>query len=168
MAQLVRREPVPDTRLGRDSAELGADGCARPRAPAGGTIDDAQQRSDWQIDACGQPRAQVFPAPLVHPDLAAAAALAAADQDRPAPVIEVVLGERKRLLDAQSGTPKHHDHRSQPPPVPVLGGVAYHRDDLIDGGRVSRITDALVARRAARVIPGHGRRRTAPPGCIEP
>jgi hypothetical protein len=112
---------------GRDSAELGADGCARPRAPAGGTIDDAQQRSDWQIDACGQPREQVFPAPLVHPDLAAAAALAAADQDRPAPVIEVVLGERTRLLDAQSGRPKHHDHRSQPPPVPVVGGASPRR-----------------------------------------
>jgi hypothetical protein len=64
-------------------------------------------------------------------------------------VIEVVLGQRKRLLDAQPGTPKHHDHRSQPPPVPVLGGVAHHRDDLIDGGRVSRIADALVARRPA-------------------
>jgi hypothetical protein len=32
--------------------------------------------------------------PLVHPDLAATAALAVADQDRSAPVVEVVLGER--------------------------------------------------------------------------
>jgi len=132
-----------------------------------GAIDDAEQRPDRQIDACGQPRAQVLPAPLVHPDLAAAAALPAADQDRSAPRVEVVVGERERLLDAQSGAPKHDDRRAQPPPVPVLGGVAHDGDDLIDGRRVSRVAHALVARRAARVIPGHGRWRTPPPGRIE-
>jgi hypothetical protein len=109
----------------------------------------------------------VLPGPLVHPDLAATAALAAADQDRSAPRVEVVLGERKRLLDAQPSAPKHDDHRAQPPPVLVLGGVAHDGNDLIDGGRVGGVADALVARRPARVIPGHGRRRTAPPSRIE-
>ena len=38
--------------------------------------------------------------PLVDPDLTSAAALAAADQDRSASVVEVVLSERERLLDS--------------------------------------------------------------------
>jgi hypothetical protein len=38
------------------------------------------------------------PAPLVHADLAPTAALAAAYQQRTAPLVEIVLGERERLL----------------------------------------------------------------------
>jgi hypothetical protein len=57
----------------------------------------------------------LLPAPFVHPDLAAAATLAAADEDRSAPVVKVVLGQRQRFLDAQAGAPKNDDHRSQPP-----------------------------------------------------
>src|SRR5919109_246436 len=78
VAQLVRGEPAPDPGADAESAELRADGCA-------------------------QPRAQLFPAPLVHPDLVATAALAVAHQQRPAPMVEVMLGERERLLDAQPG-----------------------------------------------------------------
>jgi hypothetical protein len=37
----------------------------------------------------------LLPAPFVHPDLAAAATLAAADEDRSAPVVKVVLGQRQ-------------------------------------------------------------------------
>ena len=71
--------------------------------------------------ARAQPRPQLLPAPLVHPDLAPAAALAVADQDRSAPVVEVVLGERERLLDAQPGAPEDDDHRSHAPAVTVIG-----------------------------------------------
>jgi hypothetical protein len=48
-----------------------------------------------------------------------------------------------------------------------FAGVAHDGDDLLDGGRVGGIADALVARRAAGVVAGHGRRRTAPPSRVE-
>jgi hypothetical protein len=70
-----------------------------------------------------QPRPQLLPAPLVHADLAPAFSLAAADQDRSAPVVEIVFGERKRLLDAQPGAPQDDDHRSHPPAMSVIGGA---------------------------------------------
>jgi hypothetical protein len=85
---------------------------------------------------CVQPRAQLLPAPLVHSDLAPAAAPAAADEDRSAPVVETVLGESERFLDAQPGAPQHDDHRSHAPAVPVIGRVAHDRHDLVDRGRV--------------------------------
>jgi hypothetical protein len=46
------------------------------------------------------PGAQLLPAPFVHADLPPAAALAAADQQRSAPLVEVVVCERERLLEA--------------------------------------------------------------------
>jgi hypothetical protein len=59
-----------------------------------------------------------------------------AHEDRSAPHVEIVLGERERLLDTQPGAPQNDDDRAQPPAVTVIGSVAHHRDDLIDGGRV--------------------------------
>jgi hypothetical protein len=91
VAQLVRGEPTPDPGADCEPAELGTDRGTRPRPPAGGAIDDAKQRTDRQLDARLQPRAELFPAPLVHADLAARAALAVADQQRPATRVEVVL-----------------------------------------------------------------------------
>src|SRR5215211_1104678 len=44
--QLVRSEPAPDTRPGRDPPELGADRGTRPRPPAGWAVDHAEQRPD--------------------------------------------------------------------------------------------------------------------------
>jgi hypothetical protein len=43
---------------------------------------------------------------LVHPDLAPAAALCRRDENRSAPVVEIVLGERERFLDAPAGAPE--------------------------------------------------------------
>jgi hypothetical protein len=108
--ELVRRKAAPDPGASGKPAELAADGSARPWSPAGRAVDDAEQRSDRKLGACVQPRAELFPAPLVHPDFASAAALAAADEDRSAAMIEVVLGERERFLDAQAGAPE--DRRS--------------------------------------------------------
>jgi hypothetical protein len=62
----------------------------------------------------------------------------------PPPLVEVVLGERERLLDAQPGTPQHDDHRSQARTVPVIGGAALDGDDLVDRGRVGRVTHPLL------------------------
>jgi hypothetical protein len=105
----------------------------------------------------------LFPAPLVHADLAPAAALAAADKDRSAPLVEVILCERERFLVRQAGAPEDDDHRAHAPAVTVILGVTHDRHDLVDGRRVGRVAHALVARRPAGVIAGQrGRRATAP------
>jgi hypothetical protein len=65
----------------------------------GGPVKDAEQRADREIEAQIDPPLQVLPSPLVHADFAAAAALAAADEQRAATVVEVGLGERQRLVD---------------------------------------------------------------------
>ena len=53
VAQLVRREPAPDAGLGGEPAQLAADPGARPGPPAGGAVDDAEQRPDGQLGARG-------------------------------------------------------------------------------------------------------------------
>jgi hypothetical protein len=47
----------------------------------------------------------LLPGAIVHADFAAAAALAAADEDCAAAAVEVSLGERERFVDEQSGAP---------------------------------------------------------------
>jgi hypothetical protein len=49
-------------------------------AAARRAVDDAQQRTDWELAAQVEPRQQLFPAPAVHADLATAPALAAPNQ----------------------------------------------------------------------------------------
>jgi hypothetical protein len=82
-------------------------------------------------------------------------------------MVNVVLGERERFLDALAGARENDDHRSHAPAVTVVTGVAHDGDDLVDGGWVGGVADALVVGRAAGVVVGHGRRRTAPPSRIE-
>jgi hypothetical protein len=50
VAQLVRGEPAPNAGLGGESAQLDSNAGARPRPPAGGAVDDAEQRSDGQLE----------------------------------------------------------------------------------------------------------------------
>src|SRR4051812_9820281 len=96
--------------------------CARAAAVAQGSasrrpVDDAEQRTDGEVDAEVQPRLELSPAPVVHADLSALSALAAADEQRAASLIEVRLGERERFLDAQPGSPEDHDQSAQPAAV---------------------------------------------------
>jgi hypothetical protein len=86
----------------------------------------------------------VVPVPLVHPDLATPAALSIAHQHRPAPAVEVVLGEPERFLDAQPGAPQDDDHRLHAPAVTVIGGMAHDRHDLLHRRRVRRVTHPFV------------------------
>jgi hypothetical protein len=60
----------------------------------------------------------MFPAPVVHPDLAATA-LAAAHQERAAARFEVALVEVERLLDPDPGAPENYDEsRMRSPATP--------------------------------------------------
>jgi hypothetical protein len=95
--------------------------------------------------------ASCLPGPVVHADLAAAAALAAPHQQRAAARIQVGLGERERLVDAQAGAPEHDDQAAQAAAVDAVAGVAHHGDDLLDRRRVRGVAHPLVARRPAGV-----------------
>ena len=64
-----------------------------------------------------EPGLKLLPCPVVHPDLAAAAALAAAHEQRSAPPIQVGFPERERLVNPQAGAPEHYDQPAQPAPV---------------------------------------------------
>ncbi|MDP8909800.1 MAG: hypothetical protein M3N47_11965 [Chloroflexota bacterium] len=77
---------------------------ARPRRGPG---DDAKQRADGKFGAGVEPRLELLPGPLVHADLAAAAALAAPHEQRPAPAIEVALVQQQGLVDVKTGAPQH-------------------------------------------------------------
>src|SRR5215212_1156274 len=135
----MRRESPPHTGLGGKPTELDADAGARPGPAASGAVDDAEQRPDRQLDPVAEPGRQLLPAPGVHADLASAATLALAHEQRPPPRIEVALAQRERLLDAQPGAAEHDDECAQPSAVAIIGSSAHHRDDLLDGRRVGGI-----------------------------
>jgi hypothetical protein len=90
--QLVWREAPPDTGFERGPAQIGSRGGARPKAAACRTVDHAEQRPDRQLQAQLEPWLQLVPAPGVHADLAAPAALAASDEQGPTALIEIALG----------------------------------------------------------------------------
>jgi len=105
---------------------------------------------DGQLDAGLEPGLELLPGPVVHADLAAAAALAAAHQQGSATRIQVGLGERERLVDPQAA--RHNTTmRPQPAAVDVVASAAHDRDALLDRRRVGRVADSLVARRPAGV-----------------
>src|SRR3982751_813420 len=75
-----RRTPTVSA-VRRSSARVAA---GRPRSRSCRPVDDAEQRADQELDAHVKPRLQLLPGPLVHADLAAAAALAASHEQRAA------------------------------------------------------------------------------------
>jgi len=87
----------------------------------------------------------MLPAPRIHPDLPAPAALPAAHEQRPSTRVEVVLGQREGLLDAQATAPQHNDDRAQAAAMAVVGRAAHHRHDHLDGRGVGRVVHPLVA-----------------------
>src|SRR5215216_1300285 len=149
--ELVRREASPHSCLAGDASELRAGGGGGPRPSARGAGDDAEQWSDRELDARLEPGRELLPGPVIHADLAAAAALAAPYQQRPAARILVGLGERERLVDPQAGAPEHDDQAAQAAAVDAVAGAAHHGDDLLDRRWVGGVAHSLVARRAAGV-----------------
>jgi hypothetical protein len=146
---VVRREASPHSCLAGDASELRVRGGGSPRPSARGAVDDAEQRSDRELDARLEPGRELLPGPVVHGDLAAAAALAAPYQQRTATRVQVGLGERERLADAQTGAPEHHDRpRRRRPWTPSLA-LRMTGHDLLD-----RPVSACASNEAPRVRRG--------------
>src|SRR5215210_351667 len=114
VAELARRKAPTHPGLAGDAAQFRAGGAGCPRPSACRTVDDAEQRPDRQPDPRLEPWFELLPRPVVHPHLAAPAALAAPHQQRTAPRIELGLGERERLTDPQTSAPEHDDQAAQP------------------------------------------------------
>src|SRR4051812_4223977 len=87
----------------------------------------------------GEPRLEFLPGPVVHADLATAPAFAASNGDRSAARVEIGPGEGERFADTQPGAPEHDDQAPEPLSVDRIAGGAHDRDDLLDGGRISRV-----------------------------
>ena len=100
VSELVRCEASAHAGLGSGPAPIGARRGVSPVPSARGSGDDAEQRSDGELEACVEPRLELLPAPCVHADFAAPSAFAVADEQRATSLIEVGFAERERFLDA--------------------------------------------------------------------
>jgi hypothetical protein len=105
-----------------------------------------------------QPRLELSPRPAIHSDLAALAALPAADKDCAAAAVQVALLEVERFADPQPGAPEQDDQGAEALPVGAISDGTHHGDDLLDDRRVGRVVLAFVSRRSAVVIARHRRR----------
>lgn len=101
--------------------------------------------------ADGEPRLQAVPDPGVDPDGAGQPVLALADEHARPFGVEVVLDQRERLADPQSGAPQHVDESAHPLPVRCLVALGEDAEDLLRGRRRRRELAALVLGRAALV-----------------
>jgi hypothetical protein len=163
--------------LARGVPQLGARRGGRPRPAARRTVDDAEQRSDRQLNAGLEPGRELSPGPVMHPDLAAAAPLAVPYQYRPAARVQVGFGERglrgcvARLATAQqSGRAAACRERRR------RRGAAHHVDDLLDrrrsagyripccaaGGRLERTCQASASHRRPALQQPRARRHGSP------
>src|SRR4051812_5064669 len=84
VTQLVRREAASHAGLSSQPAKLRADRRCRARAAGGRSVDDAEQGPGREGRTILKPGAQLLPAPGVHANGPALAALATAHQDAPA------------------------------------------------------------------------------------
>ncbi len=67
----------------------------------------------------------MLPSPVVHPDLATPAALAAADEQRTGAWVQVALMKIERLLNPQPGAPEHDDQPADPGAAQTVPGDAH-------------------------------------------
>jgi hypothetical protein len=89
------------------------------------------------------------------------------DQNRTASLVQIGLGQRERLLDPQTGAPKHDNQGVEAMTVAIIPGLAHHRDDLIDCRRVGGVALALVAQGYPGTRSWRGRRRTTSTGSVK-
>ena len=129
------------------------------------SVDDAKQGPDGKTHADLEPRLQLIPRPVIHADLAAPAALAAADEDGASRSVKVTLGEVKRLADSQTGrelpAAPAGEHRQ------AITRRAHDCDDLLDRRRIGRIAKALVPGGLPLVVARHRGGRATMTSSIE-
>jgi hypothetical protein len=167
VAELMWRKPAPHARVGGQSAQLGTGCGGRPWTTAGGPVDHTEQRPDRHLDAMLQPGVDVLKAPIVHADLAAPVALPVTNQQGPAALVDVGLGQGEGFGDPQPAAPEHRDQRPDPEAVPGVAGLAHDEDDLLRARRIGRVLPAFVGRHSAAQDPGGRRRRATTPGHVE-
>src|SRR3954454_14697485 len=155
----AKRRRTPARAASRRSMARAGAGCHG--APARGAVDHAEQGADGHGPADGQPAFELLKAPVVHANLATAAAFAAPDQYGPAAAVEIELVEVQGLLDAQSGAPEDNDQRACPGAVDGVFAAAHDGDDFLRARWIGREVAALLGRRASRVAVGYGGRRAA-------
>jgi hypothetical protein len=85
-------------------------------------------------------------------------ALAAADEQRAAAVIEIGFGGAEGFLDAQPGAPEDHDQAAETASVGAVASGAHDGDDLLDLGWVRRVPHQGRPPRNKGLEPRHGRR----------
>jgi hypothetical protein len=89
------------------------------------------------------------------------------DEQTASPLVQISLGECERLVNPQTGSPKHHDHTTHPPAVTTVSGLAHDRDDLVDRGRIRRIPATLVRWDPPGMMAGHRRRGPGTAGGVQ-
>jgi hypothetical protein len=161
VTQLVGREAPANAGPGSATAQRGARRRCVPCPSAGAPVDDAEQRTDWHLLARLQPRLKLLKTPVVHTDLAPAAALAARHKHRATPSVKVEFGQIQRFLDAQPSAPEHDDQAARSRTVQPVAAAAHDRDDLFRARRVRRVPATFAARWATCEIARHGGRRPA-------
>ncbi len=130
-------------------------------------MQDAKERSDGQALTQIDPWLELVPGPTIHPDLAAFAAFAVPHKNRPAPGIEICFREGERFADSQAGTPQNDDQGPEPDAVGIVSGCPHDRDDLLDRGRIGRVSQAFVTWRAALVEARERGWRPTPASTVE-
>ena len=146
VAELVRCEPPAHPRLCSEASQLRARAGLWPRPPASWALDDAERRSDRQLEPHGDPRREVLPTPVVDPNLAPPATLPTAHEQRTRARVEVALVKIERLLDPQPGAPEHYDQPANPRAARVVPRGAHDRHDLLNPRRIRWIAHPLVPR----------------------
>lgn len=164
---MVGCEASPDAGYGGQASEFGSRSGLGPGSFAGGSLDDAEERADGQLQARASPFLDVLPGPLVDPDLAPLAAFALADEDRSASWFEVGLAQDECFVDPQTGAPQDHDQRADSVAVKTGAGGPHHGDDLLDPGRVGRVAPSFVARDEPATVAGERGRRSTTACSIE-
>src|SRR5213078_3197263 len=94
--------------------------------PAGGRpVDHAQERSDRELAANLEPRAELSPRPAVHPDPAPPATFPSPDEHRATAAVKIALLESERLADPQPRAPQQDDQRAEPMTVGTVTDRAH-------------------------------------------
>jgi hypothetical protein len=93
-------------------------------ASARRSVDDVEERTDRPLEPYSEPRLQLLPTPVVHPDLTTSASLTVTDEQRTAAPIKIRFAEGKTLVDTKARSPQHDDQSAKPATLDTTVGEA--------------------------------------------